>query len=75
MHRSAFGQRDPEEVPQRETVGAAPGNASLALDTLKVADQEHPDQQFRIRDGSRIEGRVQTSKKAAVRDLGENVWR
>ena len=48
---------------------------------MTETDDKKPRENF-IRDivredraAGRIEGRVQTSKKAAVRDLGENVWR
>lgn len=54
------------------------GDATVMIEGSQVeapmALQVAGDGEVSVR-GSRIEGRVQTSKKAAVRDLGENVWR
>jgi hypothetical protein len=36
-----FVEGKAQELPQAEAVGAAPGDASLAADSLKIADQEH----------------------------------
>jgi len=37
----SLAQLEPEELPQRQAVGAAPLEAALAVDTLEVADQMH----------------------------------
>lgn len=41
VDRRGLGERDAEELPQRETVGAPPGDAALAVQPLKITDEEH----------------------------------
>ena len=37
MDRRGRGEREAEELPHRDTVGAPPGNAALAVQPLKVS--------------------------------------
>src|SRR5262249_29495543 len=39
--RRRLGQRDAEEGPQGEAVGATPGNGPLGVESLEVTDEEH----------------------------------
>ena len=41
MHRRGLRERDPKERPQPQTVGTAPSDSALAIQSLKVADKEH----------------------------------
>ena len=36
-------KRHAQELPQAQAVGTSPGDATLAVDALEVADQQHPE--------------------------------